>query len=138
GASGRPSEGNTAVDPTVLHVPARVFRFLGCETVRYSASALLTMRASGRIETPLIGDRKSTRLNSSHLVISYAVFCLKKKNTHIRHFHRWIPHSSFPSGVRTLLGSAGEALRTGRRAFSPGQGLDPSLRCILLHMRRFR
>src|SRR5256885_5535992 len=29
-------------------------------------------------------DRKSTRLNSSHLVISYAVFCLKKK--HARHF----------------------------------------------------
>src|SRR5256885_7301209 len=28
----------------------------------------------------LIRDRKSTRLNSSHLVISYAVFCLKKKN----------------------------------------------------------
>src|SRR5688500_19688789 len=27
-----------------------------------------------------IGDRKSTRLNSSHLVISYAVFCLKKEN----------------------------------------------------------
>src|SRR2546426_7030415 len=27
----------------------------------------------------LTGDRKSTRLNSSHLVISYAVFCLKKK-----------------------------------------------------------
>src|SRR5256885_8711871 len=27
-------------------------------------------------------DRKSTRLNSSHLVISYAVFCLKKKNNH--------------------------------------------------------
>src|SRR2546426_2038716 len=28
---------------------------------------------------PLRKDRKSTRLNSSHLVISYAVFCLKKK-----------------------------------------------------------
>src|SRR2546426_8776772 len=27
----------------------------------------------------VLGDRKSTRLNSSHLVISYAVFCLKKK-----------------------------------------------------------
>src|SRR5438874_10045720 len=27
------------------------------------------------------GDRKSTRLNSSHVEISYAVFCLKKKNT---------------------------------------------------------
>src|SRR2546426_8096141 len=30
----------------------------------------------------LKGDRKSTRLNSSHLVISYAVFCLKKKKKH--------------------------------------------------------
>src|ERR1022692_5008992 len=29
------------------------------------------------------GDRKSTRLNSSHLVISYAVFCLKKKKHNI-------------------------------------------------------
>src|SRR2546426_9143346 len=33
-------------------------------------------RAPGRARA---GDRKSTRLNSSHLVISYAVFCLKKK-----------------------------------------------------------
>src|SRR5256885_13060512 len=31
---------------------------------------------------PLPIDRKSTRLNSSHLVISYAVFCLKKKKYH--------------------------------------------------------
>src|SRR2546426_7012949 len=31
----------------------------------------------------LARDRKSTRLNSSHLVISYAVFCLKKKKTPI-------------------------------------------------------
>src|SRR5438034_3273646 len=31
---------------------------------------------------PTFGDRKSTRLNSSHTVISYAVFCLKKKNKH--------------------------------------------------------
>src|SRR3712207_8021201 len=31
-----------------------------------------------------IADRKSTRLNSSHANISYAVFCLKKKNTDIR------------------------------------------------------
>src|SRR3989454_3470899 len=37
-------------------------------------------------ELPVAGpvaDRKSTRLNSSHLVISYAVFCLKKKKTKI-------------------------------------------------------
>src|SRR2546430_9201151 len=31
-----------------------------------------------------ITDRKSTRLNSSHSQISYAVFCLKKKNRNIR------------------------------------------------------
>src|SRR3712207_8653758 len=30
-------------------------------------------------------DRKSTRLNSSHANISYAVFCLKKKNNHNRY-----------------------------------------------------
>src|SRR5256885_10963023 len=30
-------------------------------------------------------DRKSTRLNSSHLVISYAVFCLKKKTNNVLH-----------------------------------------------------
>src|SRR5690606_41078184 len=35
---------------------------------------------------PASGDRKSTRLNSSHVKISYAVFCLKKKNTR-RHTH---------------------------------------------------
>src|SRR5256885_8633354 len=34
-------------------------------------------------KTSVLGDRKSTRLNSSHLVISYAVFCLKKKNAQL-------------------------------------------------------
>src|SRR5437879_10165046 len=32
-------------------------------------------------------DRKSTRLNSSHRCISYAVFCLKKKSTCMKHLH---------------------------------------------------
>src|SRR5256885_11752837 len=43
------------------------------------------------------GDRKSTRLNSSHLVISYAVFCLKKKKKTppalTTHPHPHITHS---------------------------------------------
>src|SRR2546427_5439884 len=34
-----------------------------------------------RPDVPLQADRKSTRLNSSHSQISYAVFCLKKKKT---------------------------------------------------------
>src|ERR1022692_5128422 len=35
----------------------------------------------GASQSVIHADRKSTRLNSSHLVISYAVFCLKKKTT---------------------------------------------------------
>src|SRR5256885_6953324 len=38
-------------------------------------------RHGARAGTLARADRKSTRLNSSHLVISYAVFCLKKKTT---------------------------------------------------------
>src|SRR5437868_7636467 len=34
-----------------------------------------------RVQVRVRADRKSTRLNSSHVSISYAVFCLKKKNT---------------------------------------------------------
>src|SRR2546426_9298571 len=43
---------------------------------RVAAKAIRTVQTGG--------DRKSTRLNSSHLVISYAVFCLKKKKKVIR------------------------------------------------------
>src|SRR2546426_2227802 len=52
--------------------PRPQFRFLGARAQRTAAAD----RAGGGP-----GDRKSTRLNSSHLVISYAVFCLKKKKT---------------------------------------------------------
>src|SRR5256885_4820831 len=49
-------------------------------------------------------DRKSTRLNSSHLVISYAVFCLKKKTTvrprHGRHDDSTRGRSGSPGGDR--------------------------------------
>src|SRR5690606_42150824 len=38
-------------------------------------------RRRGDIESVGAGDRKSTRLNSSHVKISYAVFCLNKKST---------------------------------------------------------
>src|SRR2546426_4046964 len=41
---------------------------------------LKDLEARGGTLTVCDVDRKSTRLNSSHLVISYAVFCLKKKN----------------------------------------------------------
>src|SRR2546426_6908415 len=44
---------------------------------------LWKISVEGRIERGNAPDRKSTRLNSSHLVISYAVFCLKKKKPKI-------------------------------------------------------
>src|SRR6202522_3109326 len=50
-----------------------------------------TGRLTRDIERKTVGDRKSTRLNSSHLYISYAVFCLKKKPISIfppEHFQR--------------------------------------------------
>src|SRR5258708_32000813 len=39
------------------------------------------MGARNGVTAAIMADRKSTRLNSSHQIISYAVFCLKKKNT---------------------------------------------------------
>src|SRR5690625_6324066 len=41
---------------------------------------VVLIRGRDHLDDGLHGDRKSTRLNSSHVAISYAVFCLKKKN----------------------------------------------------------
>src|SRR5258707_9534571 len=60
----------------------------GQQTGELAAQSLQDQGGSGRIgiaRGPGHEDRKSTRLNSSHANISYAVFCLKKKNK---------PHSS--------------------------------------------
>src|SRR5437773_9764116 len=46
------------------------------------------LEQEGGIVVPVLQrDRKSTRLNSSHITISYAVFCLKKKTKHLDHTH---------------------------------------------------
>src|SRR5256885_5796565 len=52
-------------------------------------------------------DRKSTRLNSSHLVISYAVFCLKKKSTPDRRPPLKRPSPPSPSRVATAATACG-------------------------------
>src|SRR5690242_21461075 len=44
-------------------------------------------------------DRKSTRLNSSHMSISYAVFCLKKKKTIINYLY-WTQSSTFSNRIQ--------------------------------------
>src|SRR2546426_12824044 len=66
-----------------LHQPRR--RSISSRTSRQgrprlgSAWCRASRRSSSLAWAGVKGDRKSTRLNSSHLVISYAVFCLKKK-----------------------------------------------------------
>src|SRR5207248_9633293 len=79
-------------DPSDLHsFPTR----RSSDLSGYKQDAIQTLRAAAKseLELPpplglpepvkpapeLLGDRKSTRLNSSHRTISYAVFCLKKK-----------------------------------------------------------
>src|SRR5438477_9796625 len=48
------------------------------QALQFAQDQLEGLRQVGGVESG--GDRKSTRLNSSHMSISYAVFCLKKKN----------------------------------------------------------
>src|SRR5690606_41952285 len=66
----------------------------GCRLDRQSQLRRAGRRRTGRGSA---GDRKSTRLNSSHVKISYAVFCLKKKNgtpAPAQDHYRRIPHDT--------------------------------------------
>src|SRR5215469_15019047 len=73
------------VDVTLTTVPLPTQPVVAGMTIvgpppRVSLAVTLTVTTSPG--TTATGDRKSTRLNSSHVEISYAVFCLKKKKTH--------------------------------------------------------
>src|SRR3712207_8957598 len=58
-----------------LHDALPIFRF----AKQVLLPLFLRLKKAGPFAGPANGDRKSTRLNSSHANISYAVFCLKKK-----------------------------------------------------------
>src|SRR5690554_7381700 len=66
----------------LLHRPKD---FLDALAAKLGARGQLRLEVVGKLPAHLVPlldiDRKSTRLNSSHVRISYAVFCLKKKNT---------------------------------------------------------
>src|SRR5690348_17417378 len=74
--------------PHLLAIADRVDKLTAVCTVCGSEAAVRTQRL----------DRKSTRLNSSHPSISYAVFCLKKKKYHpdkiASHQYKIYPHDS--------------------------------------------
>src|SRR5437773_8871739 len=65
-------------DPEVLEHVDRALAEFPRRVARLRAAARGRLHDSGIVNTTL--DRKSTRLNSSHITNSYAVFCLKKKN----------------------------------------------------------
>src|SRR5437773_9770540 len=54
-------------------------RYYGYSVGHWENDNTLVIDTTGVDERPWLEDRKSTRLNSSHITISYAVFCLKKK-----------------------------------------------------------
>src|SRR5205807_4072384 len=63
-----------------MDFPLGVFAFRVLPTIIFVSAFFALMYHIGVMQVIIKGiDRKSTRLNSSHLVISYAVFCLKKK-----------------------------------------------------------
>src|SRR5438034_2837072 len=75
-----------AANPTDLNRPRRDSRTeSSSSTTAIRGQRVMTQDSTGRASGVLdLGDRKSTRLNSSHTVISYAVFCLKKKTEKIK------------------------------------------------------
>src|SRR5207249_12069001 len=101
-----PEPALTAISPLSLHDALPIFQERGCARLRDIAIGVSApghsrptglghkfplvigrrerLQLSHLFQHGAIGlrlDRKSTRLNSSHVSISYAVFCLKKKNT---------------------------------------------------------
>src|SRR5260221_5598447 len=72
--------------------------------LRFAEKRLLLGSFSKRNFNSPSRDRKSTRLNSSHTVISYAVFCLKKKNKLFLYLTaRWFKFNNHPYLLLTTL-----------------------------------
>src|SRR5690625_6356146 len=73
GSSGGPFDSRSGQRPPLTPRPS------GQVARRKVPTSMKVRRNLIHIPLIIMGDRKSTRLNSSHVAISYAVFCLKKK-----------------------------------------------------------
>src|SRR3712207_8841662 len=80
GRAARVEDPDTLPPPHVRHVGVAVDDGVAARELRDEPR--LASEARARYVAHSDPDRKSTRLNSSHANISYAVFCLKKKNTY--------------------------------------------------------
>src|SRR5205807_8564704 len=90
-----------------LHDALPIWAWIGPMSAPLPASPTGPIRettSSTMIRRPFWPDRKSTRLNSSHLVISYAVFCLKKKKT-----YSYTNHSAWFKSVSCPIPSVSKA-----------------------------
>src|SRR5256885_12001919 len=79
-----------AASSSVVLAAIQIANYAGATTIALTRTSAKKqqLRDAGAVQ-----DRKSTRLNSSHLVISYAVFCLKKKkNRHHRASQHQLTH----------------------------------------------
>src|SRR5258708_25757870 len=75
----------------LIHADHQAILDIGEQWGHFIAETVLAS-SDPRIHGAAVQDRKSTRLNSSHQIISYAVFCLKKKITptkKLNHCHRF-------------------------------------------------
>src|SRR5690625_6827748 len=74
------AQNGTRVDVDLLLVQLPSTRLATLVLIAFVAGGLAGLGSSSLALARMGLDRKSTRLNSSHVAISYAVFCLKKKN----------------------------------------------------------
>src|SRR2546426_7706114 len=79
------------------------------DQVRTSIAGRLHSALHGGFDL-LAADRKSTRLNSSHLVISYAVFCLKKKKTYLHATQLINPYSALFTKAKERHRTSGQII----------------------------
>src|SRR5256885_3376934 len=83
-------------------------------------------------ETGVALDRKSTRLNSSHLVISYAVFCLKKKKKDSHHSRPYMKRKSEIVSNHAQLLQYDRTQRTPDPCcFALTPTVEPSIGCVV-------
>src|SRR5207244_13331252 len=90
--SHRPPPRGSSLFPYTTLFRSPAFRVGSVLPESVTFTSLITMRVTTSLSAftgsvlRIVIDRKSTRLNSSHQIISYAVFCLKKKKTNKHHY----------------------------------------------------